>query len=359
MSNLSTTDYGSTNSSSLTAFFDSRQDAQNAYDRLVDNGISADNLRLVEGNESDTSGAVVGTNDDRTFFEKLGDFFMGPDEDRYTYAEGLRRGGYLLTVSNLTATNHDAALDILDDEGTIDIDSREQSWRSEGWSGYDAGAAERLGGRSSYSADNAFATDASYASDKALPDTTLTGTSRADYSSSSMTAADTTAGYSTSSATTGATTDYGSRDYAGAKGADLRAGDEEVIPVIEEQIRVGKRDVARGRVRVRSYVVETPVSEQVNLREESVQIDRRPVDRALTGAEDAFRDRTIEAEERREEAVVSKDARVKEEISLRKDATERQETVSDSVRRTEVEVEDERGETLRDEDRLNQGSRKL
>ena len=47
-------------------------------------------------------------------------------------------------------------------------------------------------------------------------------------------------------------------------------------------------------------------------------------------------------EERGEEAVVSKETRVTEELVIRKDVEERTETVSDTVRRTEVEVEDER-----------------
>ena len=94
---------------------------------------------------------------------------------------------------------------------------------------------------------------------------------------------------------------------------------------------------------MRSYVVEQPVQEQVTLRDENVSVERRPVDRPLTGTEDAFRERTIEAESRREEAVVNKEARVKEEVVVRKDAQQRTETVSDTVRRTEVEVEDEAG----------------
>jgi uncharacterized protein (TIGR02271 family) len=118
---------------------------------------------------------------------------------------------------------------------------------------------------------------------------------------------------------------------------------DEVIPIVEEQVRVGKRDVSHGRVRIRSYVVETPVTEQVNLREEHVHVERRPVDRALTGSENLFQERTIEAEERGEEAVVSKEVRVKEELVVRKNVEERTETVSDTVRRTEVDVEDERG----------------
>jgi stress response protein YsnF len=71
------------------------------------------------------------------------------------------------------------------------------------------------------------------------------------------------------------------------------------------------------------------------------------VDRPLTDADAAFRDRTIEAEEHAEQAVVGKEARVTEEISLRKDSADRQETVTDTVRKTEVEIEDDRAERER------------
>ncbi|MBB5696579.1 YsnF/AvaK domain-containing protein, partial [Muricoccus pecuniae] len=114
------------------------------------------------------------------------------------------------------------------------------------------------------------------------------------------------------------------------------------IPIVEEHIQVGKREVEHGRVRVRSYVVETPVNEQVTLREEHVDVTRRPVDRPLTDADDAFRERVIEATEHAEEAVVSKEARVTEELVIRKEASERAETVNGTVRSTKVEVEDSR-----------------
>ncbi|HEX8062397.1 MAG TPA: DUF2382 domain-containing protein [Allosphingosinicella sp.] len=60
---------------------------------------------------------------------------------------------------------------------------------------------------------------------------------------------------------------------------------EERIPIVEEELRVGKREVERGGARVRSYVTETPVSEQVNLREEHVSVERRPVDREVSQSE--------------------------------------------------------------------------
>ena len=115
-----------------------------------------------------------------------------------------------------------------------------------------------------------------------------------------------------------------------------------VIPVIEERLNVGKRQVSDGRVKIRSYVVETPVREQVSLRTESVRIDRRPVDRPVARGEDAFRDRTVEAQANSEEAVVSKTARVTGEVVVKKEAGQRTETVADTVRSTKVDVEGER-----------------
>ena len=114
---------------------------------------------------------------------------------------------------------------------------------------------------------------------------------------------------------------------------------DQTIELAEERLVVGKREVERGGVRVRSYIVETPVSEQVSLREETVGLERRPVNRAVAAGDDAFRDRTIEMRETGEEAVVGKEAFVTEEIALRKDVGQRTEEVRDTVRHTEVEVD--------------------
>jgi hypothetical protein len=92
-------------------------------------------------------------------------------------------------------------------------------------------------------------------------------------------------------------------------------------------------------VRVRSCVVETPVSKLVDLRDEHVEIDRRPVDRDFGSVGDPFRERTIAVEERAGEPVVSKEVRVKEELVLEKDVEQRASTVSYAVRSTEVEDE--------------------
>jgi uncharacterized protein (TIGR02271 family) len=256
----------------LTAFFDERSDADEAVDRLVENGIPIARITTIAGNAAGTAAAT----DNRGFFEKMKDFFF-PDEDRYAYAEGLSRGGYLVTVTELTRDEYDMALEILDDEGAVDFDQRQSAWRSEGWKGYEGANAE----------------DAAPMSAAAAEATSRTGA---------------------------------------------------VIPVVQEDLRVGKRDVNLGRVRVRSYLREEPVSETVRLHEERVVVDRRPVDRAANGT-DAFVDKTIEAEEHAEEAVVSKDARVVEEVSLRTEGEDREETITDTVRHTEVEVDDQRDQS--------------
>jgi uncharacterized protein (TIGR02271 family) len=271
-----TTAESSTGYSSLTAFFDSRSDAESAVRRLRDAGIPNDSIRMVPGYEADDSSSLAG--DDRGgFWAKLEDFFF-PDSDREVYSEGLRRGGILVSVTNISKDHYETAHDILDDEGSIDLDERADLWRSEGWG-------------------------------------TAGSTGRVDISHEAASA---------------------SREDAFAAGRD------ETIPVVAENLRVGKRDVNAGSVRVRTHVVEQPVREDVTLREENVAIERRTVDRPVSDIDRAFQDRTISAEEHHEEAVVAKDARVVEEIGIRKTATDRTETIADSVRKTEVEVEDQR-----------------
>jgi len=115
--------------------------------------------------------------------------------------------------------------------------------------------------------------------------------------------------------------------------------DHEAIPVVEEEIAIGKREVEKGGVRVRNYIVTTPVEEQVELRETKVNVERRPVDRPATEADLAFQEKTIEVTEFAEEPIVEKRARVVEEVVVDKDTDVHTETVRDQVRHTEVEVE--------------------
>jgi uncharacterized protein (TIGR02271 family) len=327
----------------ITAFFDRYEDASEAVRRLEAAGISHRNISLIASNEGDRysshasrtfdgtnhhdddvsdgagTGATVGTlaGGGAGLLAGLGMLAvpgLGPvvaagwlvstlvgagagaavgglagalvdagvdENDAHSYAKGIRRGGALVTV-RASDTEVDRIVDILDDEGTVDFDERETTWRSEGWTG---------------------------------------------------------AGATTASTTATGTTGLANRASATSDRAD------EVIPVAEEELHVGKREVNRGRVRLHSRVVERPVSEQVSLREEHVQVERRPVSgttQAGTLAGDPFQERTIEVEERGEEALVSKEARVVEEVVVRKEADQRTETISDTVRKTEVDVEDDR-----------------
>lgn len=113
------------------------------------------------------------------------------------------------------------------------------------------------------------------------------------------------------------------------------------IPVVEENLQVGKRQVRRGGVRVYSHLVETPVQENIQLREEHVRVQRSAVNRPASEADfQAVKGGAIELTETAEEAVVSKQARVVEEVVVGKDVTHHTETVRDKVRHTEIEVED-------------------
>jgi stress response protein YsnF len=114
------------------------------------------------------------------------------------------------------------------------------------------------------------------------------------------------------------------------------------VQEVEEEFEVGKRQVATGGVRVTTQVSERPVEESVTLREERVEAERKPASRKLSAeeAEAAFENKTVELTETGEEAQVRKTARVTGEVAVGKAVEEREATVKDTVRRTEVEVEE-------------------
>lgn len=182
-----------------------------------------------------------------------------PKEEAEYYAEGVRRGGTLVSV-RADDEDADLAAEIMEDNDALDINERATQWQQSGWSGFEYDEADRA----------------------ALAN----------------------------------------------------------IPVVEEDLQVGKREVQRGGVRVYSHTEQIPVEEDIRLREEHVSVERRPVDRPLTAADsDAFKDEDIEISETAEEPVISKQARVKEEVVINKDVDERTEKVRDTVRRTKVDIE--------------------
>jgi len=208
-----------------------------------------------------------------------------PKESAEAYAESVRRGNVLVTAQ-VEDNRANEATRIMQRAGLIDIDSQVQEWRASGWKGFDTDApvvAPANGERKSIPAGNGVAKSAAIASGKAA---------------------------------------------------------DETFQVVEENLQVGKRAVETGGVRVTSNVREVPVEDEVRLRQESVQVERLPVDRPASTADlNAFQEGTIEVREMHEEAVVNKEARVVEEVRVRKNVEEHTEKVQDTVRRTEVEVQ--------------------
>ena len=279
-------------SSTITALFDTRAEAEAAKDRLKSASFDTDNVHVHDKSSTGYSEDRYSTarHGETGIWGSIKNAFL-PDEDRHTYEEGMRRGGAVLTA-DVDDDKIDDAVRVLEEANSVDIDDRSRQWRESGWNyaGMGAGAA-----------------------------TAGTGT-----------------GMGTGGAMFAADRD-GDRDMT--RDRDMTDRDE-VIPIVEEQLVVGKREVSRGGARVRSYVTETPVHEQVRLRNERVEVERRPVDQPLSAADgDAFRERTIEVTATGEEAVVAKNARVVEEVVVHKTADERTEDVSDTVRRTEVDID--------------------
>jgi uncharacterized protein (TIGR02271 family) len=117
------------------------------------------------------------------------------------------------------------------------------------------------------------------------------------------------------------------------------------IPLVDEEFRVSKGGVQLGGVRVFSIVIETPFNQSVELREEHVSVERRRVDQPIV----TFTEQSIEPSETGEEAVVQKSARIVEEVQIGKEATQRQEAITDTVRDTEVQVAQLGGAALSDD----------
>ena len=268
-------------SSTITAMFDTRADAEAAKERLKQSNVDADHIHVHDKSSAGYKEQGYSTHEDHGFWASVKNAFL-PDEDRHTYEEGVRRGGAVLTA-DVDGDDVAHAVRVLEEAGSVDVDDRASQWRQSGW----------------------------------------------DYPAA--------AGAATGASALGGFGDRGTTDRA-------TGAQEEVIPVVEEQLVVGKRDVDRGGVRVRSYVTETPVHEQVRLRNERVNVERRSVDQPLSAADgDAFRERTIDMTATGEEAVVGKTARVVEEVVVSKTADERVEQIDDTVRRTDVEVDRDEG----------------
>jgi len=235
-------------------------------------------------------------------------------DEASTYAEGLKRGGTLVTV-NTDNARADAAIGVMRRVGAVEIDKRAAEWREDGWRGF--AETETLRPHVSPDADDGDDDDDEI-------------TRRVDRRSE----------------VTAEHEPIRAQPFAGAPRG--QASDDEfavpppdvAIPVVAEELEVGKREVERGGVRVQKRVSEFPVQEDVTLREERVNVDRRPADYTFHGTEsEAFQESIVEIKEAYEELILNKKARVVEEVIIRKEVDEHTETVRETLRKTEVDVE--------------------
>ncbi|WP_439399212.1 YsnF/AvaK domain-containing protein [Bradyrhizobium sp. PMVTL-01] len=110
---------------------------------------------------------------------------------------------------------------------------------------------------------------------------------------------------------------------------------EKVIPLPEEELKVGKRATETVK-HIKTYVVEEPVQKDVRLRDERTVVERRPATGAATGQPT---EREYEVRDLHEEPVVQKEVRAGEELVVRKEATEHSERVADTVKKTRADID--------------------
>jgi stress response protein YsnF len=293
-------------SQTVIGIFDSSSEAQNAVQQLVSNGISRSNIDISDRSTSGTTSDSYDTDRDD---DSIGGFFRslfgGDDHDANKYSQVARRS-CTVTVHAQTSEEASRAAELLDDYGAVDVDERAQQYGATGSSNFSGGF------------NTGTAAGLTTGTAGAINTGTTTNRDNLDYNR------------------TGNLTNDFDRDRTD----NFTRDNDTSIPIIEENIQVGKRETETGGVRVRSRIVERPVEEHLRLREEHVNVERNPVNRPANEADlNAFREGTIELTEHAEVPVVNKEARVVEEISLNKEVTERDEVIRDTVRKTEVDVD--------------------
>lgn len=129
----------------------------------------------------------------------------------------------------------------------------------------------------------------------------------------------------------------------------------ETLQLAEEEVDISKRRISDGKIRLRRYTTEEDVSEDISLTEHHANVFRSAVDEPAYLHDVDWSDKTIEVEESHEVPVVNKTAHIREEVGIDTERTERTETVRDTVRRQEVEVDKSASDKdrLLDKDRFN------
>jgi len=119
----------------------------------------------------------------------------------------------------------------------------------------------------------------------------------------------------------------------------LAAAQPDVLRLAEEQLEVGKQVVESGRTRVRRFVTEREVAQDISLHDEHAEVIRKAISDPKYVGEIDWADGTIEVIETAEHAVANKTARIVEEVGLKKIGTDHVETIRDKLRRQQVEIE--------------------
>jgi uncharacterized protein (TIGR02271 family) len=319
----------------LIAVFDNRTDAQAALDELLASGFSRDEVRLSEADPTGMTSSLTGSSDsatqssdDGSFGSSIKHFFsnlFGTDTNAHAekYSTAVTRGHHVLTLTAASEPEVERGADIVERHGPVDIDEK-----AAGWSGVQTDSMRGRSGlqqQSSLTSQQSGLQGSQQLDQGSLQGSSLQGSSMQD---------STLAGSNLQDSTLQGSAMQGSQQRAAT------TGEGTAIPVIQEELRVGKREVQRGGVRIFQRMVETPVNETVNLREEHVNVERRPVDQPISSADLAgFEEKSIELRETAEEAVVQKSARVVEEVVVGKEVSEREQQINDTVRHTEVDIE--------------------
>lgn len=364
----------------LIAVFDNHADATSAKNELLSSGFSSSDVRLSHGDETLPGGSMAGTapstttststtrDDEPGIGTSIKNFFsdiFGSDDDAYSnkYSTAVQHGNHVLTVNTDSEPEVERAADIVERFGPIDIDEQSAKWGETG--GMSSGA--MMGGAGSMSGGQSMSLqsdpDRLPLNQQSLNDPNPMGTTyqepmgsrdqlsmgtygvgtgsslQQNQAGASLTGSSL-EGSAASASGTDASLTGSSLTGSSMTGSQQRDTSSAAIPVVQEQLKVGKREVQRGGVRVYSRIVETPVNESIGLREEHVNVERRPVNEPISGSDTtAFKEQSIEMRETAEEAVVQKSARVVEEVMINKEVTQREQQIHDTVRHTEVEVE--------------------
>ena len=137
----------------------------------------------------------------------------------------------------------------------------------------------------------------------------------------------------------------------GLTGASTADPDEVRVPVIEEELVANKTLREAGEVVIRKEVHTEHKTIDVPVLREEVHVERRAVNQPATGEVGDFRDETIRMPIREEEVEITKRPVVREEVRVTRTAHAEERAAEGTVRREEVEVDDTRQQTRRDDDK--------